>query len=51
VHLHYEFPLQGMRFRVAYTGVLGLGLRMAHVYYEFVVQGVRFRVVAKGVIG
>jgi hypothetical protein len=49
-HVHYAFPLQGMRFRVAYKGVLGLGLPMVSVDYEFVTQGMQFNVCLKRIL-
>jgi hypothetical protein len=50
VHVHYEFVLQGRRFKAFYKGVLGLGLIVAHVYYEFALPTKRFRVYG-GILG
>jgi hypothetical protein len=41
VHVYYDLVLQGMRFRVVQTGVLGLGLIMVHVSYDVVLQGIK----------
>jgi hypothetical protein len=45
VDLYYDCALQGGRSRVAYEGVLGLGLATVYLYYECALQGRRFRVV------
>jgi hypothetical protein len=44
VHLYYELFSQGMKFRVAQKGILGLWLIRSHAHYEFALQESKFRV-------